>query len=230
MSLSRADLRAAADDIDQMSGTEVQQALRRLKQRRNARSQLEVLQQTELASLDLEQAAYQLASEAEAQGDLQRAARWYSAAAINDFTDASLRLARVLDAMAEKLLHDQGGTRMAREDVLVAEACHWYAEALAAGETDAEDYLDSLVERHLGKGRRGSAASRGSRPAPGGAPQDPGAGRPGESSPGAPSAPGHACLQAPPGMAAMPDKHARQRGSHDTRTTAPGASSRDRGD
>jgi TPR repeat protein len=221
MSLSEVNLRAAADGIDQTSGTEVQLALRQLKQRRSVRSQLEVLQQTELASFDLEQAAYQLASEAEAQGDLQRAARWYSAAAINDFSDASLRLARVLDAMAEKLLHEQGGTRSAREDVLVAEACHWYAEALAAGETDAEDYLDSLVERHLGRARRSTApgGDAQSPSPPDGARQSPGSRRRGEASPGAQSPPTTACQEKTAsqpdcdgrqlGLAAMPDKYAR---------------------
>jgi hypothetical protein len=221
MNLSEVNLRAAADGIDQMSGTEVQLALRQLKQRRSARSQLEVLQQTELASFDLEEAAYQLASEAEAQGDLQRAARWYTAAAINDFSDAALRLARVLDAMAGKLLHEQGGTRSAREDVLVAEACHWYAEALAAGETDAEDYLDSLVERHLGRARRSTAAGGDAQPPPpsDSARQGPGRRRRGGASPGTQPPPATAGQEAAasqpdrddrqPGLAATPDKYAR---------------------
>lgn len=157
MSIPEVHLRAAASAIDQMSSTELQQVRRKLKEKRNARTQMEVLQQqNELASLELDHAAYQLASEAESKGDLARAARWYTAAALNDFGDASLKLAKILDALAEKHLRAQGGNPATREELnLVTEACRWYGDAIAAGETEAYELLEALLERHFGKPRAG---------------------------------------------------------------------------
>jgi hypothetical protein len=163
-------LRTAAGAIDGMSNTELQQALRKLKQRRNARTPMEVaLQQTELASFELEQAAYQLAGDAEAKGDLSGAARWYTAAASNDFGDASLRLAKILDALAERHLQARDGKLATREERhLVTEACRWYSDALAAGELEADELLEKLMDRHFGKSRRstapGGAVQPGSQP------------------------------------------------------------------
>jgi hypothetical protein len=146
MSLPEVYLRAAAGDIDQMPSTEVEAALRRVKERRNARTQIERLQQeNELASLDLERAAYQLAGEAEEKGDLRSAARWYTAAALNDFADASLKLGRVLDALAEKHTHTHAEGYPAT--YLVSEACRWYSDALGAGEPGAEELLVNLTDR-----------------------------------------------------------------------------------
>jgi len=156
-------LRAAADDIDQMASTEVEAALRRVKERRNTRTQIEKLQhENELASLDLDQAAYELAVKAELQGDLRSATRWYTAAALNDFADASLRLGRVLDELAEKHALNQEGYSA---KYLVSEACRWYSDALGAGWAEAEDLLVKLTDR-LGK-----------------SPKDPGAVAPAESAP-----------------------------------------------
>jgi hypothetical protein len=167
MSLPEIHLRAAASAIDRMSNTELQQALRQLKQRRNARTQMEVLQQTELASLELEQAAYQLASEAEARGDMSGAARWYTTAAINDFGDASLRLAKILDAMAEKHLHAQDSNLTTREEQdLVTEACRWYSAAVAAGEPEADELLEKLMDRHFSKSRRNVTPAGAVQPGP----------------------------------------------------------------
>lgn len=149
-------LRAAARAIDQMPGTDLQLSFTELTARRNARTQMEILQQqAELASLDLDEAAYELASEAEAQGDLPRAAHWYSAAALNDFADASLKLAKVLDALAEGQLDARNGGPATREELdLFSEACTWYGNAIAAGETEADELLEKLIERHFGRSRR----------------------------------------------------------------------------
>jgi TPR repeat protein len=172
-------LRAAASAIDQMPAAELQQALVRLHERREARTKMEVLlQRTELASLDLDQAAYQLASEAEAKGDLARAAHWYTAAALNDFGDAPLRLASILDALAGTHLTAQDGKPATREELdLVSEACRWYADAVTAGEFEADELLENLIERHLGKSRRVTDRTGAARPGgqPGGArpPSDP---------------------------------------------------------
>lgn len=167
MSLPEIHLRAAAGAIDQMSRTDLERALAQLKERRRARTQMEVLQETEMASIDLEQAAYRLASEEEAKGNLSSAARWYTAAAINDFADASLKLARILDALAEKHLHAREGNPATREELdLVSEACRWYSDALAAGETEAEELLDNLIDRHLGRSRTNATAAGAVKPGP----------------------------------------------------------------
>lgn len=156
MNMPESHLHAAADAIDQMSSTELQRALRQVKERRNARTPMEVLhQQTELESLEQDQAPYQLAIEAEAKGDLALAAHWYTTAAINDFGDASLRLAKILDALAEKHLHERDGDLATREELdLVSEACRWYSDALAAGEPEADELLEKLIDRHLGRSRK----------------------------------------------------------------------------
>ena len=168
MSVPEFHLRAAAGAINRMPGTDLERALRQVKERRNARSQMEVLQQqTELASLELEQAAYQLASEAEAKGDLLCAARWYTAAALNDFADASLKLAKILDALAGRHLHAREGNVATREERdLLSEACRWYSDAIAAGETEAEELLDRLIERHLGRSGKNTAVAGGIKPGP----------------------------------------------------------------
>jgi TPR repeat protein len=159
MSLPEIHLRAAARTIDQMPATDLQRAFRELKERRDARTQMEVLQQqTELASLDLDEAAYELASEAEAQNDLARAAHWYGAAALNDFADASLRLAKIFDALAEEHLNARDGAPGTREELdLFSEACTWYGNAIAAGETEADELLEKLIERHFSRSRRNGA-------------------------------------------------------------------------
>lgn len=165
MSLHEIRLRAAASAIGQMSNTELQQALSQLKQRRNARTQMEVLQQTELASLELEHAAYQLASETETRGDMSAAARWYTTAAINDFGDASLKLAKILAALAGKHLQAQDGSPATREEQdLVTEACRWYSDAVAAGEPEADELLEKLMERHFGKSRRSASPAGAAQP------------------------------------------------------------------
>jgi TPR repeat protein len=156
MSIPEVHLRAAAGAIDQMPSAELQRALGQLKDLRNARTQMEVLhQQTELSSLDVgDEAAYQLAAEAEDKGDLARAAQWYMAAALNDFGNASLKLAMIFDALAEKQLNSQGGNPGTREELdLFSEACRWYADALAAGEAEADELLEKLIDRHFGRSR-----------------------------------------------------------------------------
>jgi hypothetical protein len=170
MSLHQMHLRKAAGAIDEMPSTDLERALTEMKERRNARTRMEVLQQqTELEGLELEQAAYQLASDAEAKGDLLCAARWYTAAAINDFAGASLKLAMIFDALAEQHLHAREGSLATREELdLVHEACRWYTDALAAGEMSMNDLelLDKLIERHLGSSRRNAAGVTAVKPGP----------------------------------------------------------------
>jgi TPR repeat protein len=152
-------LRAAARAIDQMPDTDLKQAFSELQARRDRRTQMEILQQqADLASLDLDEAAYELASEAEAQGDLARAAHWYGAAALNDFADASLKVAKIFDALAGEHLNARDGAPRTREELdLFSEACTWYGNAIAAGETEADELLEKLIERHFGRARRNGA-------------------------------------------------------------------------
>jgi TPR repeat protein len=162
-------LRASAEAIDQMPRHELDQALRQLKVRRSARSQMEMLnQQTDLASptsVELEKAAYELAGDAESRGDLPSAARWYTAAAANDFADASLRLAMIFDALAQSRMCRQDGSLARREELdLVSEACRWYSDALAAGHAEAYELLEKLIDRHLGRSRGSSAMVPSGRP------------------------------------------------------------------
>jgi hypothetical protein len=144
------DLRAAADTIDEASDAELRHKLGKLKETRNARTRREVLrQQAELDSLEFDEAAYQLASQSAEDNDLRNAAHWYRVAAMNDFADSPLKLARVLDALADKYLARPENRVTNREELdLVSEAARWYAAAYAAGDIEAENYLDLLIARH----------------------------------------------------------------------------------
>jgi hypothetical protein len=138
-------LRAAAAAVGQMPDAEVRGKLSQLKRARASRTPREVLrQQAELDSLELDQAAYKLGSQAHADGDLPEAARWYRAAAINDFADAPFKLAMVLDALAANYL---ARPDMREERGLVTEAANWYLAAFLAGDLEGLDPLDTLIAR-----------------------------------------------------------------------------------
>ena len=148
-------LRAAAATVGQMSDAELQCKLSQLKKARKARTPREIYrQQDELDSLELDQAAYKLASQAHADGNLSEAARWYRAGAINDFADAPLKLAIVLDSLAARYLAGAESPAATREDLgLVTEAANWYLAAFLAGDLEALDPLDSLIARLDGQAR-----------------------------------------------------------------------------
>jgi hypothetical protein len=96
-------LRAAACTISQMPKTDIERKFAQLQAARNDRNQREFLRQMAYTdSLELDEGAYQAAFKYEEEGDLKTAARWYSAAAVNDFPGASLRLAIVLGTLAAK--------------------------------------------------------------------------------------------------------------------------------
>jgi TPR repeat protein len=138
-------LRAAAATVGQMPDRGLQDRLNQLKRARASRTPREVLrQQAELDSLELDQAAYQLASQAHTDGNLPEAARWYRVAAINDFADAPFKLATVLDALAAKYL---ARPDMREERGLVTEAANWYLMAFLAGDLEGLDPLDGLIAR-----------------------------------------------------------------------------------
>lgn len=134
-------LRAAAATVGQIPDAELRDRFSQLQRARASRTPREVLrQQAELDSLELDEAAYQLASQASAEGDLLQAARWYRVAAANDFADASFKLAAVLDAMAAR-------PEMQGERGLVTEAATWYLAAFIAGDLEGRDPLDGLIAR-----------------------------------------------------------------------------------
>jgi hypothetical protein len=143
-------LRAAADTIGQMPDAELQYRFSQLKEARKARTPHEVLrQQAELDSLELDEAAYTLAEQAHQAGNLPEAARWYRVGAINDFSEASLKLAMVLDSLAARYLFGPDSPAATREELgLVSEAALWYSRAFASGEIEAAELLDNLIARH----------------------------------------------------------------------------------
>jgi hypothetical protein len=70
-------------------------------------------------------------------------------AAINDFADAQLKQARVLDALAGMYLTRPESRVATRQEMdLVSEAARWYAAAYAAGDIEAAEYMDNLIARH----------------------------------------------------------------------------------
>lgn len=133
-------LSAAARTIGQMPEEAVQSKFAQLQQMRKARTEREIIrQQAETDSLEGDEAAYQAGLMHE-KSDLKKAARWYRVAAVNDFPEASLKLAKVLAALAVD--HRARGEDQAAE-ALLEEASDWWVKACAAGEFvegEAEDF------------------------------------------------------------------------------------------
>lgn len=147
MSLDDA-LRAVRESIGEMPRADLRGKLNEIKARHAARDQHEIRRQEEdFDILFLDEAAYEAAGKSEADGDLHQAVRWYTAAAENDYADAPLRLATVLDVLAREYLTSQSG-QTAEELRLVKRASWWYAEAFAAGEIEAAELLENLSLRH----------------------------------------------------------------------------------
>jgi hypothetical protein len=142
-------LSAAARTIGQMPEEAVRSKFAQLQQMRKARTEREIIrQQTEADSLEGEEAAYQAGLMYE-KSDLKKAARWYRAAAVNDFPGASLKLAKVLTALAAEH-HARGETYV--EEALIEEASDWCIKACAAGEfvegeSEAFDLMEELNAR-----------------------------------------------------------------------------------
>jgi len=147
-------LTAAAASIALMPDDQITQRLEQLQDTHDRWSALErARHRTDLDSLDLDWAAYQLASRYHDAGDLTAAARWYKMAAANDFADAALRLGAVLEVLAERCATVTGTApgrySSEREELaLVSDAARWYAEAYAAGHPEAAGRLDGMISRH----------------------------------------------------------------------------------
>ncbi len=145
------DLAAAAATIRSMPKALISQRFAQLEAERQRRSDFSAAsQETELDSVQLDEAAYRLASEYHARGKLREAARWYQTAALNDYADAALQLGYVLEGLAEKYIDSPGSPQVVREELaLVEEASRWYAEALGAGYfEEAAERLDIMIPRH----------------------------------------------------------------------------------
>jgi hypothetical protein len=142
-------LSAAARTIGQMPEDAVQSKFAQLQQISKASTEREIIrQQTEADSVEGDEAAYQAGLTYE-KSDPEKAARWYRAAAVNDFPGASLKLAMVLTALAAEC-RGRGETRA--EEALVEEARDWCLKACSAGEfvegeTEAFDLMEELNER-----------------------------------------------------------------------------------
>jgi len=149
--LSEEDLAAAAAAIRSMPKAIISQRLAQLEAERERRSDFSAASQdAEFDSAQLDEAAYRLASEYHARGKLREAARWYRAAALNDYADAALQLGYVLEGLAEKYIESPSTPQVARDELaLVEDASRWYAEALGAGYfEEAAGRFDSMVSRH----------------------------------------------------------------------------------
>jgi hypothetical protein len=138
-------VRAAARTIGEMPETDIRSKFAQLQTSRRARSEDEIIrQQAETDSLELDEGAYQAALKHEESGDLKAAARWYRAAAVNDFPGASIRLASVLKTLAAEH-HDRGETQA--EQALIEDASQWCMKAGAAGEGGALALIEELETR-----------------------------------------------------------------------------------
>jgi hypothetical protein len=161
-------LSAAARTIGQMPEDAIQSKFAQLQQMSKACTEREILRkQAEADSLDGDEAAYQAGLMYES-SDLEKAARWYRVAAVNDFPGASLKLAMVLAGLAAEC-HRREETHA--EEALVEEASDWCIKACAAGEfaegeTEAFDLMEELNER-LGPDWRQAAPDPGNGPAAG---------------------------------------------------------------
>jgi hypothetical protein len=138
-------LDAAARTIGQMPEADIQRRFARLQAARKARGHREIRRQNaEIDTLELEEAAFQAGLNSEEDGDLREAARWYHAAAVNDFPEASLRLAEVLTALAAEY---GTGAESRPEEAIIGDALEWCAKAFAAGEIGAAELIEKLNDR-----------------------------------------------------------------------------------
>jgi hypothetical protein len=160
-------LTAAAGTIGEMPREAVQSKFAQLQQMRKALTEREIIrQQTETDSIEGDEAAYQAGLMHE-KSDPKQAARWYRVAAENDFPEASLKLAKVLAALAVE--HRAKGEDQAAE-ALIEEASDWWVKACAAGEFaegEAEDFdlleeLNARLELARREAESGSGGPEGS--------------------------------------------------------------------
>jgi hypothetical protein len=158
-------LSAAGRTIGQMPEEAVQSKFAQLQQMGGARTEREITrQQAEADSVDGDEAAYQAGLMYE-RSDLKQAARWYRAAAVNDFPGASLKLAKVLAVLAAEC-RARGETHA--EEAWVEEASDWCIKACAAGEfvegeIEPFDLMEELNEL-LGPDSRQAEPGPGSSP------------------------------------------------------------------
>jgi hypothetical protein len=124
-----------------MPDSAIRQRLTQLEATCRQRSGFDEARRTvELETIELDWGAYELACQYQEAGNLAAAARWFRLAAANDFSDAALRLGRVLDQRATQVSQRE-------EAAFVAEAARWYAEAYGAGYPEAADLFDAMISR-----------------------------------------------------------------------------------
>lgn len=143
-------LRESAVTIDQASDDVTRRRYAKFLEACKARTEREVLnQQTDMDGYadarDKDLADYERAERAYAGGDLHAAAEWYRKAAENDFADSALRLANVLERIAEK--HLAAPVRRAVSDELsrvVEEASRWNIAAYTVGDIGTDEVVKRL--------------------------------------------------------------------------------------
>ncbi|TDB74586.1 hypothetical protein E1264_40780 [Actinomadura sp. KC216] len=141
-------LAAAASAIVRMPEDEFAVSLVRLQEEFRRRQYDDIASARHAAfvdSLELDRGAYELGRRHEIDGDLAEAARWYRVAARSDHADASLRLGRTLDLLAEQCAATGPYSAQREELHLITEAARAYAEAYAAGYPEAADRIDEML-------------------------------------------------------------------------------------
>jgi len=145
-------LAAAAAALGSMPAEEVKRQLQRLEDEHRRRGDIgRARHSADIDAVHLDWAAYQLAREHDDAGDLAAAVRWYRMAAVNDFSDAALRLGKVFERLAIQHAerHRLGHHASRHEELrLVSEAARWYAEAYGAGHPEAAGLLDAMIGQH----------------------------------------------------------------------------------
>ena len=145
------DLYAAAETIDEASDIDLSRRFSAMRAARKARTWRDICRlQAEIDSFTLNEAAYQLGRQACHAGDLDSAARWYQHAALDDFADSQLMLAKVLDSLTRQCLEGlefSTPQRRSQEGLhLISKAVRWYTSAYASGELETAELIDNLIQ------------------------------------------------------------------------------------
>jgi hypothetical protein len=139
-------LRLTAVSIDQEPEAEARSRYAQFMEACKARTERQVLdQQADMDAYaearDKDLADYERAERAEASGELHMAAEWYRKAADNDFADSALRLAAVLERIAERHLTTPISRAAASElHLAIEEASKSYIAALMAGDISFDEW------------------------------------------------------------------------------------------
>jgi hypothetical protein len=147
-------LRDSAATIDQASEAVTCRRYAEFMEACQARTERQVLNQqadmnTYAEARDKDLADYERAERAQAIGDLHMAAEWYRKAAGNEFADSALKLAKILELIAERHVATPGHRAASGELFhVVEEASYSYIAAYMVGDIETDELgtrLDQLI-------------------------------------------------------------------------------------